>query len=514
MTTLKSPGIFRLMLMCIAACAMTACGQQDQAATESVDESAPAEMARSEKVPVTTSSEEARAYYDEGLALFDNLHFVEANQAFAKAVEADPGFAMAYRGLAQTSQSAAAFFTAVGQAEDNAANSSDGEQLYIRALIAGAENDQPAQLDAISTLLGMYPKDERTHMALANYYNGQQKFADAVKHFGHATSINPNFANAFNSLGYALRGNGDLDGAKAAFARYVELIPDEANPYDSYAELLMEMGEYDESIANYRKAIELDENFASAYTGIAINESLRGNAEAAQAVTEEMLAVARTDGEKRGARFQSVRAHLLAGNIEAAVAVGEEMYSMADAEGNRSAMGGISEYMGDIMLSTGDGAGAMAHFENALSNRQESNFNDANKAQAERTHLFKTAIAAMVGDDLETAAARTAEYTAAAEANGTAFERRRIHELAGYLAGVNGDSETAAAELAQASQLEPTVLYWAAVANKNLGNADKAVDLATRAAYRNTLSPNLSFFRAEAVAMLEELDALDGMEAE
>ena len=48
----------------------------------------------------------------------------------------------------------------------------------------------------------MYPKDERTHMQLANYYNGQQNFVEAVKHFGHATSINPNFANAFNSLGY------------------------------------------------------------------------------------------------------------------------------------------------------------------------------------------------------------------------------------------------------------------------------------------------------------------------
>ena len=514
MNTLESFADLRLLLLCFAAFAVTACGQQDEVATEAVDEGAAAEMTRSEKVPVTTSSDEARALYDEGLALADNLHFVEANEVFAKAVEADPGFAMGYFRLAQTSQTAAAFFRAVGQAEDNAADSTEGEQLYIRALIAFAENDQAAQLDAISSLLRMYPKDERTHLQLANYHNAQQNFAEAIKHFEHATSINPEFASAFNSLGYARRGNGDLDGAKVAFARYVELIPDEANPYDSYAELLMEMGEYDESIANYRKALEQDSNFPSAYAGISINESLKGNYDGAQAAAEEMLAAARTEGEKRGAKFRSLTAHLIAGNREAAHAVAEEIYAMARAEGNYAAMGGISEYMGDVMASSGESAKALEYYENALKHRQESNVNDANKAQAERTFLFKAAIAAMVGGDHETAAARAAEYTAAAEADGTASERRRIHEIAGYLAGADGDNEASATELAQASQFDPIVLYWAAVANKNIGNEDKAVELASQAAYRNTLSLNLPIFRAEALTLLEELENTEGMEAE
>jgi len=49
--------------------------------------------------------------------------------------------------------------------------------------------------------------------------------------------------------------------------------------------------------------------------------------------------------------------------------------------------------------------------------------------------------------------------------------------------------------------------YWAAVNNKILGHTEKAADLANRAAYRNTLSPNLPFFRDEAIALLEELEA-------
>ena len=514
MKTVRSLGILRLLFLCFASLAVTACGQRDQASTEAVDEGATTEMTRSEKVPVTTSSDEARALYDEGLALADNLQNVEANELFAKAVEADPGFAMGYFRLAQTSQTAAAFFSAVEQAEKNAANGTEGEQLYIRALIAFAENDQDEQLETIIRLLQMYPNDERTHMQLANYYNAQQNFAEAVKHFGHATLINAEFARAFNSLGYAHRSNGDLYGAKAAFARYVELIPDEANPYDSYAELLMEMGEYDESIANYRKALELDPSFPSAYAGISTNECLKGSYEGALAAAEEMLAAARTDAEERAALLQSVTAHLFFGNTAEAIDVAEEAYALARAQGDFAAMGNISEFMGDIAAVSGNAASALEYYEIALNHRQDSAINEANKEQAERTYMFKATIAAIVDDDLETATARATDYTTAAEAYGTAFERRRIHELAGYLAGANGDNAESAAELAQANQLDPIVLYWSAVANNGLGNTDKAAEFASRAAYRNTLSANLPLFRAQAIALLEELESTEEMEAE
>ncbi len=68
MNALKLLGESRLILLCFAACAVSACGQQEQATTEPAGEGAAADMTRTEKVPVTTSSDEARALYDEGLA--------------------------------------------------------------------------------------------------------------------------------------------------------------------------------------------------------------------------------------------------------------------------------------------------------------------------------------------------------------------------------------------------------------------------------------------------------------
>jgi hypothetical protein len=110
-----------------------------------------------------------------------------------------------------------------------------------------------------------------------------------------------------------------------------------------------------------------------------------------------------------------------------------------------------------------------------------------------------------MGGDSEAASSRTAEYIAAAEAHGVAFEKLRIHELSGYLAMNQEDNEAAAMHFAKASQLQPIPLYWAARVNMELGNMDKARELAERAAHRNTLSANLPFFRADAVALLAEL---------
>jgi hypothetical protein len=164
--------------------------------------------------------------------------------------------------------------------------------------------------------------------------------------------------------------------------------------------------------------------------------------------------------------------------------------------------------MGDIMLQTGNAAGAMEYYDDALDHRQMSNINDANKRQAERAHLFKGAIAAMIDDDNEAAVEWSSKYIAAAEEEGTAFERLRIHEIAAFLAMFDEDNKIAADEFARASQLNPIVLYWSAVVNKALGNTEKAAELAGRAAHRNTLSGNLPFFRSEALALQEELSAM------
>ena len=494
-----------VLTLCSLALFLSACGQKNEptAIVETTAEAPPPAA----KMPLTTSSDEARAEFKDGRALFDNLHFTEAAPFFERAIELDPGFAIGHLYVAFTSTTTAAFVAAVGQAEANAAGASDGEQAMIAATAAAVRNDQASQQQALERLLSLHPQDERSHNRLANFYNGQQDYDNAILHFGHAIAINPEFAVAYNSLGYAQRANGNLDAARDAFASYVDLIPDEANPYDSYAELLMEMGQYDEAIENYKKSLAIDSHFAGSYAGISVAESLTGDAAAAQATAAAMLTAARTSGEKQGAMFRSITSHLFAGNRDAAIAVAEEIAAMNEAEGDYAAKGGITEYMGDIMINAGLVDKASEHYDAALAFRQQSSINDANKAQAARNHQFKSAITALVAEDPDTATEIAAGYTAAVADSGTNFERRRAHELAGYLAMVNEDYETAIAELAQGTQVNPIVLYWSARANQAAGNSEAAADFAYRAANRNVLSGNSPFARKDALKLIDELAA-------
>ena len=167
--------IWRPLAVCVAAFLLAACGQHDQPAPASeVDSEAAVEPAA--KVSITTASDEARELYLQGRALIDNLHVAEANEVFAQAVQADDGFAMGYFMLAQTAQSAAGFFDATGKADEFSGGVSEGEKLYIRALVATSKNDQAGQLDALTQLIALYPQDERTHTQLGNYLSGQTGF--------------------------------------------------------------------------------------------------------------------------------------------------------------------------------------------------------------------------------------------------------------------------------------------------------------------------------------------------
>ncbi len=128
---------------------LAACGQPSQDAMDESTDSAAA------KIPVTTTSDEARELYMQARTLSDDLRIVDANVVFQQAVAADDSFAMGHYMVALTAQSNAQFFEAIGKADERAINASDGEQLIIAALVAQSENDQLAQREALEQAMGL-----------------------------------------------------------------------------------------------------------------------------------------------------------------------------------------------------------------------------------------------------------------------------------------------------------------------------------------------------------------------
>src|SRR5215213_8445328 len=257
-----------MLLLFAAVCALSAAVFSGCTTTNEVaSTAAPAASPAGGKIPVTTSSEEARKEFLQGRDLAERLLAQDSIQHFDKAIALDPNFALAELGRANASQTAKEFFDHLKKAAALAGKTSEGERLLILANESGANGEAAKQKEHLDKLVAAHPNDERAHFNLGGYYFGQQDFAQAVGHYRKATELAPSYSPAYNILGYAYRQQGDYANAEQAFKKYIELIPGDPNPYDSYAELLLKTGRFDESIVQYRKALSVNQHFTPSKVG-------------------------------------------------------------------------------------------------------------------------------------------------------------------------------------------------------------------------------------------------------
>jgi len=450
------------------------------------------------KVPITTSSEEARQLYLKGRDLVERLRATDARKYYTEALAKDPGFALAQLGLANSAGTAKEFFDAQKAAAAMTSKVSEGERLTILGVDAGAKGDFPAQKSYYTKLVAAFPNDERAQNVLGIALFGQQDYAAAIEHFKKAVAINPSFSTPYNQLGYAYRFVGNYAEAEKAFKKYIELIPDDPNPYDSYAELLMKTGRFDESIKNYEKALTVDKNFVASYVGIANDQMFTGRGEEARKTLSRLQAVARHNGERRQAHFWSAMSYIHEGATERALAEIQKMRDLAEADRDLAAASGDDNQAGEILLESGALDKAAAKFRETVEVIERAEVPAEAKEAARRNALWDDARVLIARGDLAGATAKAEEYSRQVAVKKNPFEMRQDHELKGRLALARKDHKTAAAELKQANQQDPRVLYLLAVAQGGSGDKAGARESAARAADFNGLSANYGFVRVKA----------------
>lgn len=463
--------------------------------------SATSPAASADRIPITTSSDEARQLYLEGRDLSEKLRATDARARFEKAAAQDRSFALAQVGLANTAGTAKEFFAAVARAVALSDKASEPEKLLICALDAGAKGEPARQNDCLARLIAAHPDDERAHNLMGAYHFGRQDYASAVAEYKKATGINPRFSQPYNQMGYAYRFMGKYPEAEQAFKKYIELIPGDPNPYDSYAELLMKLGRFDESIKSYEKALSVDPNFVASYIGIGNDRVFLGRPQEARASYGKLAAIARNDGEKLQAHFWTAMSYVHEGATDQALAELSKMVAIDQAGKDFAALSGTYNQMGNILLEAGRLDDAAARFGDQVSAMEKAEVADQVKDATRRQHLFDEARVALARNDLPAAKARAAAYTTAVDNKKIPFEVRQRHELAGRIALAEKSYATAAAELRQANQQDPRVLYVLATALQGKGEAEAAKTAAVQAADWNALSNTYGFVRGKAKAM-------------
>jgi tetratricopeptide (TPR) repeat protein len=501
MRTKRFPGSLAAVGLAALLGAALGCAQKEGSAPAAAVEAATPKPAADQKIPITTSSPEAKAEYLQGRTLVDNLQITESIPHFQKAIELDPNFALAEMSWAGSAPTGGEFFEHLNKAVALADKVSNGEKLLILATQAGANANVKGQKEYLEELLAAYPNDERVQFAMGGYYFGQADYPPAIEHYKRATEIAPDWASAYNLLGYAYRQNVNYPESEKAFQRYVELIPKDPNPYDSYAELLLKMGRFDDAIVQYRKALEIDPNFLNAHQGIAMALLYQGKADQAAAELGNIATKARNDGERRTGLFALNVVHIDSGKLQNAMEDAEAQYKLGEKTNDVGAMAFDKGLMGAILLEQGKPDQAKKEYEAGAALVQASNLSQAIKSNTALVLHYNLARVAAAKKDFATAKKEADAFRQGAAASNNPNQVKNAHELDGLIALAEKDYDKAIAELSQANQQNPQDFYRICVAYQGKGDAAKAAEFCKKAADFNSLpNANYAWVRTKAQA--------------
>jgi tetratricopeptide (TPR) repeat protein len=210
---------------------------------------------------VTTTSVEAWKAYAEGSRLHDRLQEKEAQAFFEKAVEADPGFAMALAKLSIVHGNLGNMEKARAYAAKAVAKAGDlppGERFYIEGRHYSLD---PASIEKAVAAYAKAVEDAPSHTAarnnLAQLLIQLRRYPEALVHLEELRRQGMTFPGSYMSLAEAYVHTGQTDRAREALKSYVAEHPDRPAGYENVAFFEMSQGRTDVALAALDKASDL-----------------------------------------------------------------------------------------------------------------------------------------------------------------------------------------------------------------------------------------------------------------
>jgi tetratricopeptide (TPR) repeat protein len=288
---------------------------------------------------VTTSSPEAYNYYLKGREQLMSFDWDGARQSLEKAVELDPTFASAYRGLAQVYHMLNNYQDrddATKKAWNFSKRATEEERVLIAALYALIiEKDSEKFHRILIEAVGKYPKNKEVHFLLGQSYSLKEMYEQAVEEYSRALNLDPNFPNALNMAGYSYMCLRAYEKAVEYLKRYAAALPGSPNPIDSLAECYFRMGKLDEAKESYEKALAIKPDYYMSMDILGYIYALKEDYSEASKWLDKYISVAPSSGVKllgfMGKGFYSS----WLGGLERSVTYLERAEDLADAMGNK-----------------------------------------------------------------------------------------------------------------------------------------------------------------------------------
>jgi len=227
---------------------------------------------------VTTTSTEAQAYYDQGLAYLHSYVWIEAARSFHQALRLDSSLAMAYVGLSDAYVGLLDVPSAVAAAEKaksfaTKVSERERERISLRALQMDYLQDSGdikkyfAYRQALSDALSATPNDpwlwilrgfadEGTPTA-----HGQGGLVDTIAFYQTALRLSPDNFAAHHYLAHTLENHGPAKEALEQSEIYVGMAPAIPHAHHMHGHDLRRVGQTEQAIEEFLKAEELEDNY-------------------------------------------------------------------------------------------------------------------------------------------------------------------------------------------------------------------------------------------------------------
>lgn len=209
---------------------------------------------------VTTDSKLALEFYETGMLAFDQVKLGLAYHNLELAVKEDPDFFMAYFWMYFMSHKSPKLTADLALKVKSDLDPAEKEiRSGFKYLLDGQDEKV---VEHFERAISYYPKDPNLYKIL--YITQFQYLKDlegARASLEKAIDAQPDYAMAYNQLGYVLMDLGEYGQAEKAFDKYISLAPEIANPYDSKGDFFMSTGEYGKAYESYMKAYEMDDYF-------------------------------------------------------------------------------------------------------------------------------------------------------------------------------------------------------------------------------------------------------------
>jgi tetratricopeptide (TPR) repeat protein len=152
-------------------------------------------------------------------------------------------------------------------------NPKDTDALHFLGVLCMRKNQSDRAVAFIKKAISLKPQ-ALYYRNLAAVFGKQGKHGEAIAMYEKAIAHNPNYDDAYYSLGVTLKETGKINEAIVAYEKAIALNPNYADSYNNLGVALHELGKNEDAIVMFTKAIALNPQLVDAHNnlGVALRE--------------------------------------------------------------------------------------------------------------------------------------------------------------------------------------------------------------------------------------------------